>query len=153
MEIETITASYTHKINHALYGGGQYESSDHFVSLSACLETGEDPIQAEKELRQLAQAMVTKGIEDEITSFQSGITADTFYTYIRDLVANRPIDGETYYKCNERQKLILQAIKRGKQMGKRDELKENNNDESCQQKKQEPQDSTTQSSKEASEPR
>lgn len=124
MEIETITASYSQKLNHALYGGGQYENSDHFVSLTASLETGEDVLTAHRELTAIAREMVIKDIENELTSFQSGITADKFYTYIRDLVANRPIDGETYMACNQRQKAILQAIKRGKQMGKRDALKE-----------------------------
>jgi hypothetical protein len=67
--------------------------------------------------------MVQKDIENTVTSFQGGITAERFYTYIRDLVSRRPIDGETYNECNSRQQAILQAIKRGLKMEKRDELK------------------------------
>lgn len=123
MEITHITASYSRKLNHKLYGGSEFESSDHFMSLTAELDHGEDTVAAEKELRSACMEAVTHAVEDEIMSFQGGITAEQFYTYVRDLVANRPIDGETYMACNQRQKSILQAIKRGKQMGKRDEAK------------------------------
>lgn len=124
MELTNITASYTRKLNHALYGGGNYESSDHFVSLSAELEDGEDVLKAHKELKNACEQMVTTAIEDEITSFSGGTTADDFYTYIRDMVARRPIDGDFYEECNQRQKAILQAVKRGLQMNKRDNAKE-----------------------------
>lgn len=124
MEIETITASYTRKINHGLYGGGQYESSDHFCSMSATLEVGEDPTKAHQELKTACMEMVNNAVLDEITSFSGGIPADQFYTYLRDLVARRPIDGETYQKCNKAQQAILQAAKRGLQMNKRDVAKD-----------------------------
>lgn len=123
MQVTNITASYTRKINHALYGGGNFESSDHFVSLSAEVEEGEDVTTSYKELNQACEEMITKAVEDEITSFAGGITADKFYTYIRDFVSGRPVDGETYHACNPRQQAILQAIKRGKQMHKRDTTK------------------------------
>lgn len=123
MEITSITASYSKKLNHDLYGGGQYENSDHFVSLSAEVDTNEDILEQTRELQATARELVETDTENQITSFQGGITADIFYTYIRDLTANRPIDGETYLECNWAQKNILQAIKRGKQMGKRDTAK------------------------------
>lgn len=120
MEIETITSSYTRKINHSLYGGGAYESSDHFCSMSASVEVGEDVQKAEKELHTMCMEMVNNHVLDEVSSFAGGITADKFYTYIRDMVARRPIDGEVYQACNKAQKAILQAVKRGLQMNKRD---------------------------------
>lgn len=123
MEITSITASFTQKVNNALYGGGNFEMSDHFVSLTADLEIGEDVTNAHNELMKACREMVQKDIEDTITSFAGGISADQFYTFIRDLVARRPIDGEVYQACNKRQQLILQAIKRGLQMNKRDNAK------------------------------
>lgn len=125
MEITNITVSKTQKLNHALYNGGNYESSDHFVSLTAEVLENEDVLQKEKALREIATEMLQKALEDEITSFQGGLTAEKFYDYIRDFTANRPIDAETYEKANTRQKAILQAIKRGKQMLKRDNNKNN----------------------------
>jgi hypothetical protein len=124
MEINTITTSYSRKINHALYGGGQYESSDHFCSLSAELEIGEDPVKAHAELSESCKALVETSLDGEITSFAGGLNAEDFYEYLRDLVARRPIDGEVYYRCNKRQQAILQAAKRGLQMSKRDDRKE-----------------------------
>ena len=124
MEIETITSSYTRKLNHSLYGGGQYESSDHFCSMSASLEVGEDITTAHSTLKQACMELVNNAVFDEITSFAGGLPADQFYTYLRDLVARRPIDGETYQKCNKAQQAILQAAKRGLQMHKRDVAKD-----------------------------
>lgn len=123
MEVESVTSSYSRKVNHKIYGGGDFENSDHFVSLTASLETGEDPIEAEKELHQTAMELVTNHVLDEISTFAGGVNADTFYTYIRDLVARRPVDGEVYMACNQAQKAILQAVKRGLQMNKRDNSK------------------------------
>jgi len=123
MELETITISKSQKLNNALYGGGQYEMTDHFVSLSASLEVGENLIEAHKELAFMVSDLLEKDMEDTITSFQGGITAEKFYTYIRDLSARRPVDAETYNACNTRQKAILQAIKRGLQMNTRDNQK------------------------------
>lgn len=123
MEIETITVSKSQKLNNALYNGGDYEMTDHFVSLTASLEMGEDPIAAHKDLAATCSELVQQDIENTITSFQGGLTAEKFYTFIRDLVSRRPVDGEVYNACNTRQKAILQAIKRGLQMEKRDERK------------------------------
>lgn len=123
MELETITASHSQKLNNALYGGGQYEMSDHFVSLTASLEVGEDVKDAHKQLTAACREMVQTDIENTIMSFTGGLSAEKFYDYLRDLVARRPIDGELYEACNARQKAILQAAKRGLQMNKRDNQK------------------------------
>lgn len=125
MEIETITTSHSQKLNNALYGGGQYEMSDHFVSLTASVEVGEDVKEAHRQLTAACKEMVQEDIENTIMSFSGGLTAEKFYNYLRDLVARRPVDADTYQACNTRQKAILQAAKRGLQMGKRDNQKEN----------------------------
>lgn len=124
MELTNITSSYSRKISNKLYGGGDFEMTDLFVSLAAELETGEDPFKAQQELHRMCRDMVNKGTEDEISSFTGGIPAEQFYDYLRDLVARRPINGDVYAACNERQKAILQAAKRGIQMMKRDTLKD-----------------------------
>jgi len=124
MEITNITASYSRKLNHSIYGGVQYESSDHFCSLSADVEIGEDVLAAQKELASLCKTLIEKDIESEIVSFAGGVPPDDFYEYLRNLVARRPIDAETYERCSTRQKMILQAAKRGIQMRDRDVKKE-----------------------------
>lgn len=123
MNVTNITVSYTRKLNHALYGGGAYESSDHFVSLGAEVDEGENILVAHQELKDTAHHLVDKATEDEITSFLGGTSADEFYSYLRDLVAGRAIDPEFYEQCNSRQKAVLQAAKRGLQMKKRDDAK------------------------------
>lgn len=123
MEITTITASYARKLNHSFYNGGQYETSDHFVSLSADLEINEDVVKAQKELKAACREMIENDIQDEIAGLTGGLTWGVFETYLRDLVAKRPIDGNTYEQANSLQKKILQAAKRGLQMNKRDNEK------------------------------
>lgn len=123
MEITNITASYTRKLNHAHYGGGQYESSDHFVSLAADLEVDENIIEAQKELKAVCREMVEQDIADEIAGLTGGVPFAELETYLRDMVARRPIANETYLKANKQQKMILQAAKRGLQMNKRYENK------------------------------
>lgn len=123
MELTNITASYSRKLNHAHYGGGQYESSDHFVSLSADLDHDEDVLEAQKWLKEACRAMIEQDVQDEVQGLTGGITFQEFETYLRDLVARRPVVAETYEKCNRLQKMILQAAKRGLQMNKRDNSK------------------------------
>lgn len=123
MEITNITVSYSRKLNHAYYGGGQYEMSDHFVSLSADVEIGEDVIEAQKQLKEACREMIQKDVEDEITGLSGGLPWDEFELYLRDMVARRPITEEPYNRANKSQKMILQAAKRGLQMNKRDESK------------------------------
>lgn len=123
MQITNITASYSRKLNHEYYGGGKFESSDHFVSLAAELDDGEDIITAQKELKAACREMIEQDVADEITGLTGGLPWATFETYLRDLVARRPIDPETYNQANKQQKMILQAAKRGIQMNKRDNTK------------------------------
>ena len=124
MNITNITVSYSRKLNHQYYGGGQYESSDHFISLSAEVDEGEDILKAHKELKQGCKEMVEEDMFNEIQGLSGGLSWGEFETYLRDLSARRPIDGETYHACNQLQKNILQAVKRGLQMQKRDESKD-----------------------------
>lgn len=124
IEITSISVGYTRKINHKLYGAAEFETSDHPITLFANIRDGQNILTVYDMLSQACQELVNQSVENEITSFAGGLTPDKFYNYIRDFVANRPIDGEVYQQCNPRQKAILQAIKRGKQMHKRDDQKQ-----------------------------
>lgn len=123
MEITNITVSHSRKINHQYYGGGQFENSEHFVSLSAEVNEGEEILEVQKQLKEACREMVEKDIADEVTGFSGGLTWGEFETYLRDLTARRPVEAETYERSNKQQKLILQAVKRGLQMNKRDQDK------------------------------
>lgn len=120
MEITNITVSYSRKLNHQYYGGGQYESSDHFVSLAAEVEENEDVLKAQAELKAACREMVERDIADEIAGLSGGLPWVEFETYLRDLSSRRSISPEPYERANKQQKLILQAVKRGLQMEKRD---------------------------------
>ena len=133
MEIETITTSYTRKISHALYGGGQYESSDHFVSLSAVLETGEDPIEAHAQLQATAKELVEKSITEEIEGFQGGsVPPAEFFKFLYDYVAGRLTDpeqfDETRKKLSPAYRNVIEIIRKARATRKRDEKKVEDND-------------------------
>ena len=120
MELETVTVSYTRKLNHALYGGAQYESSDFFISLNAQIPP-ETPLGGiVSDLQGKAKELVEKATSVEITALQSGLPQSDYETSIRDYVAGRPIGPEPYERANAEQQAVLQAIKRGVQMGRRD---------------------------------
>lgn len=121
MEITNITVSSSQKINHELYGGGAYESSDYFVSLVAEVDSNEDVTNVHKELKQATNDLIQTAIEDKISTFNGGVKSEVFYSYLRDLTARRPIDAETYNDCSVTQKRILQAVKKGIAMHKRDD--------------------------------
>lgn len=120
MENLEIVVSYSRKINHALYGGNSYESSDHFCSLKNVIDHEIDPKQAHEELAQLAEELVNARVDAEIAGFQGGIPQQDFETWMYDYVAGRPIDGEVYYKMSKYQQRLIQVIKRGKATAKRD---------------------------------
>ncbi len=67
--------------------------------------------------------MVERDVSTEVEGISGGLPFAEFETYLRDLSARRPTTAEPYEKANRLQKLILQAVKRGLQMNKRDEKK------------------------------
>lgn len=121
MEIETITASYTYKVNHALYGGAAYESSDHFVSLNATLEAGEDPLEATKDLQKTAKELVIKEVGRTITGFSGGQPQQDFEKLLYNTAAQRPIDEDLYTaKRSAWQQWIYDVVRRGTNTNKSD---------------------------------
>lgn len=118
MEIINITQSYSRKINHAIYGGNQFESSDHFVSLSAEVELGEDVVEVSKNLKEACELIVTRSIEDEISKMEGGIPAQEFESEMYNLVAGRGMDSNKYNSMSQRQKSYIQIIKRADKIKK-----------------------------------
>lgn len=76
-----VTASYSRKINHALYGGGDYENSDHFCSMK--VETEEDPSEVYEELHNACMDNVAQSIANEIVGFTEGTPPKRFLEILR----------------------------------------------------------------------
>ena len=102
MILTTITQSYSRKLNHHLYVGSQYESSDHFISLSADLDEDENFTECSKELKDICIEMVDQSIESQIQSFQGGIPAPEFEKFMYDYVAGRVNSPETFDETRKR---------------------------------------------------
>ena len=118
MEIETVTASTSRKINHAIYGGEQFESSDHFVSLSATLEDGEDVTKAHKELMLICKEMANTSVAEEVLKLQGGLAWDAFFLILKEYRLKKTIDESEFDKMNRLQKKIyheMQLLMRSKE--------------------------------------
>jgi len=114
MEITSLTVSTSKKINHAVYGGEQYESSDHFASLSADLEEGEDLITAHRHLMEACRELVNTSASQEILKMQGGISWERFFEVARKYRLNRVLDGDSSIesqKMNQLQRQIMNEIK------------------------------------------
>jgi hypothetical protein len=118
-----IAVSYSRKLNHALYGGNDYESSDFFCSLKLEVEDETDPKPLHDQLHETCKMAVEDAVRTEIYGFQNGIPASEFKQFMYDYVAGRKIDGERYQAMSAYQKDIIQTIKRGKATQKRDDAK------------------------------
>jgi hypothetical protein len=114
MELTTVTASTSRKINHAIYGGEQFESSDHFVSLSAEIESGEDVMAVHRELMLMCKEMANTSVADEILKFQGGLAWDKFFEVIRAYRLKGELDSEESedsQNMNRLQKKIMNEMK------------------------------------------
>lgn len=118
MELLTVTASTARKINHAIYGGEQFESSDHFVSLSASLEDGEDVVKAHRELMLMCKEMANTSVADEVLKLQGGVAWTDFFTLLKTYRLTKTIDEAEFDKMNRLQKKIyheMQLLMRSKE--------------------------------------
>lgn len=126
-----ITVSYSRKLNHQLYGGNSYESSDFFVSLKNEIDDETDPKQAHNELSQLAEDLVDTRVEEQIVGFQGGIPFEEYAKFIYDYAANRLKDPEVFDNTRKRmskfQRHIVDSMRRGRAIAKSDALKEAKN--------------------------
>lgn len=114
MEITSITVSTSKKINHAVYGGVQYESSDHFASLSADLDIDEDVTTVHRELMMAVRELVNTSASQEILKMQGGISWEKFFEVMRKYRLNRVLDGDSSMESqnmNQLQRQIMNEMK------------------------------------------
>lgn len=109
-----VRASYTRKLNHELYGGNSFESSDFHASLELDIPDEEDPSKTYAELYETLKDSVKDAVDKEIMNFQGGIPIQDFKKWVYDYVANRKVEGQIYETMSPFQKDIIQVIKRGK---------------------------------------
>ena len=122
MEVTNITRSYSYKLNHAVYGGNQYESSDHFCSLSADTSEDDNIIEVSQELTGTAKELVNKSVMEEITNFGGGIPSKDFEKFLYDFVAGRvkspEVFDDTRKKLSRSQSHIVDIVRRAKNISK-----------------------------------
>ena len=104
-----ITASYSRKLNHALYGGGDYENSDHFCSMKT--ET-EEPEEAYIELYNACVDSVTKSIAMEIASWTGDLSQTDTLEWIKNYCNDVDVLGEEYERMSKHSKDIIQELKK-----------------------------------------
>lgn len=113
MEIETITASHSRKINHSLYGGEQYEGSDHFCSMTASVETEEDLKEAHRELFLACKEMTGVSVANEILKLQGGKPWGEFMAQLREYrLGELELADDVYHSWNQQQKNVYEEMKK-----------------------------------------
>lgn len=111
-----MVVSYARKINHDLYGGSPYESSDHFCSLKSVIDVLDEKSikEAHEELSQTAQELVQARVEMEMMDMTAGLSKREFNEFLDAYLENRAVSVETYNKMSVYQKGIIQVVKRSK---------------------------------------
>lgn len=109
-----IIASYNKKINHALYGGGDYENSDHFCSMEIDVSDPEvEPTMVYEELHNECVENVMKSIAKEISSFNEGMSDAKFAETIRAYrLDNLQLNDTITEEMTRQQKIILEEFKK-----------------------------------------
>jgi len=108
-----IVSSYTRKLNHALYGGNQFESSDFFCSLKITVDDEEDPKEAYHDLQNTCRNMVEDAVEKEILQISGGLPKLEWDAWLTGVVNQKHWgDVETYNRMSPYQKNIAQMLKR-----------------------------------------
>ena len=110
-----ITGSYSRTINHAHYGGAQFENSNHFFSVKGYIQEGEDPKACARELNKMARQFVEESIETEIMNMTDGsMSKKEFDNIMVDVLAGKPIVGDPAMveTMTTAQRFIFQYVKR-----------------------------------------
>lgn len=122
-----IAVSYTRKLNHALYGGNQFESSDFFCSMKLDVPDDEDPSKAYADLQGVCKTTVDDAVEKEILGIGGGLTPVEWNAWLQGALKKQWGDVETYNKMSPYQKNIAQMLKKAY---KRNQYAENHETES-----------------------
>lgn len=113
MEISQITTSYSRKLNHAVYGGEQYESSDHFVSLTADVEADENIIEAHDQLTTVCRELVNASVGKEVLKMQGGVAWPKFIETLRQIrLGNHQLTDAEHVSWTELQRSIYEEFKK-----------------------------------------
>lgn len=112
MTLESITASYSRKIQYEHYGGSKFEGSDHFCSMSASLDEGEDPTEAHRELMLACREMANTSASYDILKIQGGVQWQEFIAVLRSIRLGEGLDETVYNSWNELQKSIYNEFKK-----------------------------------------
>jgi hypothetical protein len=124
MEIETITASHSRKIQHEHYGGQKFEGTDHFCSMSASVEIGEDVKEVHRELMLACREMVNTSVAHDILKIQGGLGWTDFMGQLRQYrLGKLELTDEIFHSWTEQQKAIYEEMKKLKRaLPKEEEL-------------------------------
>lgn len=113
-----VAVSYTRKLNHALYGGNNFESSDFFVSLNMEIDDETDPKGIYEDLHTTCKEMVNESVEKEILDISGGLSKLEWDKWLVDVVHHRRWgDVETYNRMSPYQRNIAQMLKRAVKRG------------------------------------
>lgn len=113
MNIQTVTTSYSRKINHDVYGGMPYESSDHFASLSAEVDEDENVVDVHRQLFTACKELVGSSVGDEIIKMQGGKNWKAFIALLREFRLGKLVLTDSEYQSwNRDQKDIYEEFKK-----------------------------------------
>lgn len=108
-----ITTSYSRKLNHDLYGGNPYESSDFFCSITKEVEEEEK----KKEIKQLymfVKSQVDERANKEIAGLLGGMSPREFKHVLDNYIENTTLTSDQYERMSKGQQNIIQEIKKSK---------------------------------------
>lgn len=122
-----ISTSYSRKLNHAQYGGMEYENSDHFCSISEevlidpslTVEERDDGLkEIATKLQAMCRSLVETSVSNEVTGLSGGMPRLQFNKVLDLYITKGTMTSEEYETMSPMQKDIIQAVKRSKQRNK-----------------------------------
>lgn len=109
-----ITASYSRKLNHATYGGEQFENSDHGASIEIEIPDNETPVEDIKHLQNEVKSVVEEKIVEEMMELGGGLHRLEFNKILDNYIRGGSMKEEEYHKMSPFQQRVIQIIKRHK---------------------------------------
>lgn len=109
-----VSASYTRKINHDMYGGFPYENSEFFCSIRRQCEKGKEA-EAYRELVALAKEEVVKATASEIQGMMGGLPAKEFQRMLDDYLQGKSWGtADDFAGMSQFQQTVFQELKKSK---------------------------------------